>query len=201
MPGRFMQEDELTQDEIDEKNETCADFVLNALRIGEQTTLSLKEEHRFSTGVNMLRKRGYEINSERDGPGCRYALISEPPIERVKVTKAMQAGYYDSSHWAEKRKERREFDGNKCCWCGTSNETLHVHHWKYDLFAEEITDLMTLCVPCHDKIHAAIRKSMVHFPEYVDAATAALLKNCLANSETQDYAARDYRQRLLFSDN
>jgi hypothetical protein len=59
--------------------------------------------------------------------------------------------YIRSSQWKEKRDMRLAIDGHRCVRCGVSDERLEVHHKTYERFgAEEIADLETLCVRCHD---------------------------------------------------
>jgi hypothetical protein len=59
---------------------------------------------------------------------------------------------------------RIAFDKN-CCWCGTGYG-LQVHHWKYDLFSEDLHDLMTFCEDCHKRIHE-YKRVKLSFPLYV----------------------------------
>lgn len=62
--------------------------------------------------------------------------------------------YLQSDTWKQKRKERLEYDDNKCTCCN-SDENLQVHHITYErgLGNEEKEDLITLCKECHMKLH------------------------------------------------
>lgn len=73
--------------------------------------------------------------------------------------------YINSDMWRVKAERRREIDGNKCYFCkrkwngkhGKDNN-LHVHHMSYTHFGgnEDIeTELITVCIDCHDKIHSS----------------------------------------------
>ena len=61
--------------------------------------------------------------------------------------------YILSEAWAFMRRARLIEDKYKCCRCGFKRE-LQVHHKTYDrLGNEEMEDLETLCVRCHNDIH------------------------------------------------
>ena len=157
-----------------------ADCCLDVLRVGPATTEQLigTVGHRFSTYIDQLRKRGYEIETVdlKDGTGnWSHRITGYPPVERVRVTPEMQSAYYDGDHWRAVRRDRLEFDNNRCCHCHCPVPPLQVHHWRYDLFAEKRADLMTLCEPCHQDIHATENVN-VHFPRFVDAEIAERLQ-------------------------
>lgn len=79
--------------------------------------------------------------------------------------------------WQKKRLEILERDDFTCQNCGSQNETLQIHHWKYNSDPWEIEDcfLVTLCGLCHEKItedineikniifEATIRYNGLHF--------------------------------------
>lgn len=60
-----------------------------------------------------------------------------------------------SSRWS---REVRKRDGFRCKQCGESSKRLHAHHivsWKENkMLRHEISNGITLCIPCHHKIHA-----------------------------------------------
>jgi phage terminase large subunit GpA-like protein len=119
--------------------------------------------HRFSAIVKTLRLQGHEITRETGDGEDIYMWRGCTP--KVKVTPEMQEFYYTTPHWRETRSNRMRFDECRCCHC-RSQRYLQVHHWHYDLFAELIEDLTTLCRPCHTRIHEN-QLVMVHFPRYV----------------------------------
>lgn len=61
---------------------------------------------------------------------------------------------YKHPKWQKKRLEILNRDGWKCCACGTSDSTLHVHHAFYDgdLWSVHEKWLQTLCEQCHKKL-------------------------------------------------
>ena len=65
--------------------------------------------------------------------------------------------YLTSNEWKLKAQERQRIDGYKCQLCGSPKEDsiLQVHHFTYkNLYREDIyKDLVTVCKPCHKKLH------------------------------------------------
>lgn len=107
--------------------------------------------HRFSTSINYQRDRGYVIEKRR-GNGASWEYRCLERTEMRLVTDDWQSAYYKSAHWRDKREKRMRFDDYQCCDCGTKTN-LEVHHWRYDLYAERIQDLMTFCAKCHKRLH------------------------------------------------
>jgi len=65
------------------------------------------------------------------------------------------AEYMQSEEWWERRWEIIERDGGCCIRC-KSTDDLQVHHLSYErLGDEEDADLVTLCLDCHNLIHAS----------------------------------------------
>lgn len=59
------------------------------------------------------------------------------------------------SHWKKWeiiRKKVYKRDGYKCKICG-NKETLIAHHWDRNRNHDTLNNLITLCFPCHMKIH------------------------------------------------
>lgn len=58
---------------------------------------------------------------------------------------------YKSPKWQKKRLEVMSRDQWRCVACLDANQTLHVHHKRYDgeLWDVDLEDLQTLCEPCH----------------------------------------------------
>lgn len=64
--------------------------------------------------------------------------------------------------WQRKRLEIMQRDGFKCCECGDTTKTLHVHHsngYRNGLDPWEYADgeLQTLCEPCHSSTHRSFK--------------------------------------------
>lgn len=154
---------------------TRADETLRCLREKSMNTVELQEAvgPRPAAYINQLRNMGYEIESSSDGSVALYVLKGFSP--KVDVTDEMKAAYYASQHWRIKRAQRLSFDDYRCCNCKRLRHELQVHHWHYDLFNEDIEDLMTFCRRCHERIHEH-KNVQVHFPRYVTPEIAARLK-------------------------
>lgn len=75
---------------------------------------------------------------------------------RGKQFTAAYREYIASPAWRAKRQLVLERDGFCCRGCGIpiSLRTLQVHHLTYANFRNEpLEDLITLCIPCHEKTH------------------------------------------------
>ena len=63
--------------------------------------------------------------------------------------------YLDSHAWKIKRAQVLNRDENKCVGC--KKEASEVHHRTYDNIGKEpLSDLVSLCGSCHDRIHSDI---------------------------------------------
>lgn len=158
------------------RDDTCGQLVLRRLRQGPATTIELTEVagHRFSCGIHQLTSReGYIIDrSQHDGGGWLYTLRGQRDL--VPVTESMKQAYYHTEHWLKLRARRIEFDKYRCCRC-RDGRPLVVHHWVYDLFAEDLGDLETYCAECHDWLHS-LNGVRVTFPKLVTQEVALRLK-------------------------
>lgn len=108
---------------------------------------------RLGPRIQFLRERGYVIVEKKASNTGGLYRWNGRQLPMVDITKEWQMAYYESDHWREKRDARLSFDRYRCCWC-RETEDLQVHHWVYHLFSEALSDLMTLCGPCHQQIHA-----------------------------------------------
>lgn len=62
--------------------------------------------------------------------------------------------YLASNKWKQKARQVRNRDKHRCVHCSASACELHVHHLTYKhLRNEPLDDLITLCKPCHQKLH------------------------------------------------
>lgn len=71
----------------------------------------------------------------------------------------MKKSYSDllkDPRWQKKRLEILQRDEFKCRFCGSSRDTLHVHHLKYAKTPWDIDNiyLITICDCCHCNLHA-----------------------------------------------
>ena len=96
-------------------------------------------------------------------------------------------------NWQRKRLEVLEDSGWACASCGTSDETLHVHHKRYVkgrlAWEYEKDQLVSLCKTCHDDdhknldtLHRLIAESSLG-SSYTTALAAALLAGYLAGED------------------
>lgn len=135
------------------------------------TTELVGINHRFSANICNLRKQGHVINGRINSNDVwEWRWIGYQA--RHSTSGNWQSEYYKSTHWRSTRERRLELDGHRCAHCKSDGggEPLHVHHWRYDLFNEQILDLVSLCRPCHERIHANDRIK-IQFPRFVNAKT------------------------------
>lgn len=87
----------------------------------------------------------------------------------ARVSPEMKAAYYALPHWLKVRGLRLERDCRMCVLCD-ANSALRCHHVTYEnLFSEPLRDLMTVCDPCHKRLHAHCR---LKFPSGVSVRYA-----------------------------
>ena len=116
--------------------------------------------HRGQAVVGDLRTDGHLIDTIRGV--YRYRGFTRDMV-RVSKKSIVRNKYYQTAHWREMAKRRKEYDGWKCVQCGAT-DSLETHHWRYELFNEDLSDLVTLCVVCHEWMHDCVKGSGVHFP-------------------------------------
>lgn len=142
------------------------------------TTWELVEatSHRFSTSIQKLREQGYEIEKKPivGSEQFQYRLTSYR--RKVLVDKSLKDLYYNTPHWRAMSKQRREFDDWRCVLC-KSTENLEVHHFHYDLFEEDIEDLVTLCRNCHRRLHVHAKDKLRSFPKSVAVDIEQRIRN------------------------
>jgi hypothetical protein len=121
--------------------------------------------HRGQAAVHNLRQEGHVIDTIRG----KY-LYRGFSGEMKTVTKSVRDMYYETAHWRATAKARKEIDLFRCIQCRASKD-LETHHWVYNLFQEEMSELSTFCKTCHDFIHEVIKCSSVHFPRKLTQET------------------------------
>ena len=63
--------------------------------------------------------------------------------------------YVQSKEWEDLKNERIKLDDYRCRFCGHIGCDVQAHHITYgNVGCHEIDDLITLCQPCHNKIHS-----------------------------------------------
>jgi hypothetical protein len=144
---------------------------LHAMRDGRKlTSLDWNAEHRgfrLAPAIERLRNaHGFSIH----GSGAySKPYFMKSPYEMpglVAITPEVQDAYYETDHWRMMSQTRKLFDDNKCVLCHVTDADLQVHHVKYKLFSENISELMTLCKLHHKMIH---EYSKPKFPSGISA--------------------------------
>jgi hypothetical protein len=150
--------------------------ILSVLAGGDAVSSNVLHEldRRAAAVVRNMREMGHQIESFNVGEETFYRYTGYE--KRVAVSDRMKAAYYETSHWRYISGIRRDIDRFACTQCKSGNQTLNVHHWVYNLFAENPrTDLITFCEPCHTEWHNALTGSRIHFPRFVSEEIAAKL--------------------------
>jgi len=140
--------------------------MLERLRRGPLSTFDAERlHHRGQATIGALREEGYRIDLVSVDDRPVYVLKGWSPV--VRVTTELKNAYYETDHWRRIAKRRKESDGFRCAQCGVRQE-LETHHWRYELFAEDLDeDLITLCSEHHQKLHEAAAGSQMHFPRCI----------------------------------
>lgn len=80
------------------------------------------------------------------------ARRAERKTQLLALGFASYGEYLRSPHWRALRVRYRESDLPQACFCGESE--VQLHHMTYErLGYEALTDLTTLCGPCHAMVH------------------------------------------------
>ena len=101
----------------------------------------------------------------------------------------------DQEKWAEKRERVISEQNGKCATCGSTGVRLQVHHNTYERYGnEDRSDLVALCVPCHDLITGAVmarRDYNLSGKRYAltDTATVKIERAAPANQEPAEMKA------------
>lgn len=143
--------------------------------------------HRGQAVVGEMRSRGHIIETTSVGEGGLVGYIYRGFVAGMKrVSKSIKEQYYKTPHWRRMAFLRKELDGFQCVQC-KSRENLQTHHWRYNLFSENVQrDLITVCKPCHDILHMDISGSRVHFPRYVSSDLFEQINDTNDNSTHSD---------------
>jgi 5-methylcytosine-specific restriction endonuclease McrA len=103
-----------------------------------------------------------------------------PPVNPLRPTPQMVAGYYHSWQWRQLRAQRRVIDCNRCQQCGASDQ-LTVDHivpivdaWN---LRADLDNLVTLCHDCHRSKTRQQRRARSQRRQRRSQAARALLRD------------------------
>lgn len=88
-------------------------------------------------------------------------------IYQKNINRQEYIDYLNSAKWSSLKLERFAIDEGICKRCC---KKIHIsksncHHIHYDNFKDEsIYDLVTLCIPCHEKVHKHHGKNAKQYP-------------------------------------
>jgi hypothetical protein len=91
------------------------------------------------------------------------ALLESKVAKKEFTRRELRGLYLRSKWWRRIRAVVMERDGWECVVCKSIYE-LHVHHVRYPPFGQEqLSDLVTMCRPCHQKttVYCNLGKSKV----------------------------------------
>ena len=116
-----------------------------------------EKEKRYAPGYGEKRAiKEFGVARVSNAPLFNSALKLHPHERLIEFSKQMKnidyEEYITSHEWRSKRDQRLKIDNNKCQSCGKPAQ--QVHHLSYRRFKnEEMIDLISLCMDCHDKQH------------------------------------------------
>lgn len=91
--------------------------------------------------------------------GAKFCSPKCMGFAKRKKTPPPPPHFYNYTYWKQIRQTVLERDSNACKQCGFSGRSLHVHHIieKRNGGGEELSNLVTLCNPCHQKTHGKLK--------------------------------------------
>lgn len=97
----------------------------------------------------------YEERQKLKNSGTtEFSNLYNSILQKRRHYKQRYHEYLSSEEWKKKRLERLKIDKFTCQNCGNKSSRLDVHHITYEtLYNESINDIITLCHPCHFKLH------------------------------------------------
>lgn len=130
---------------------------------------------RLAPAIELLRNaHGFHISGDgrkgtKDKQIQPYKLEDRWQCPRlVAVEDKHKNAYWETDHWKDLKARREHRDYGACVLCKTT-EDLRCHHTIYNLFAENITELMTVCDEHHKVMHSSARLAFPRgmLPEHV----------------------------------
>jgi len=167
------------------ESETQQQEALAILRVRKLTKVSFEHDwphhgSRLAPAIDVLRNGwGFDIagNGSRKDP---YHLLNprQSPTRVHSDKHGLKNLYWESDHWKAIRERRWQHDDYRCLLCvGSCREEIQCHHVVYNLFNEQLDELMTVCKTHHEMIHSAAK---LKFPTGVDLWIAERLMGVVA---------------------
>lgn len=165
-------------------------LMLDTLRRGPISTTAAEADvgvHRGQQVIGTLRASGIRIDTVRIS-GVLCYVLRDPTATLVKVPRSTHTQYCSLTHWKNVAADRKQFDGHRCVQCHSADK-LEVHHWRYELFAEDVVrDLCTLCSRCHHQMTECLKGSGCHFPTHLTQELKDRIWN-VTNTDTSGNSA------------
>lgn len=156
---------------------------LAILRHRKLTKVSFEQDWangcRLAPAIDILRNGwGFDIAGSGTSKDPYWLLEPNQSPTRVRTTDEIKSKYYDSEHWKAIRELRKQHDEHRCVLCvGSCRDEIDVHHIRYNLFAEKLDELMTVCDYHHTLIHD---ECFLKFPTGVELWIAERLLEVVA---------------------
>ena len=151
-----------TEKRKEEKEKPCSNLLKPEEREKEQKEEQKEEEKKPSSDLSKTIPRSYSTTL--------------PGFERIQQRKpSSYSDLLNTEEWRNKRLKIIKRDNCRCVYCGNRFH-LHVHHKYYSAYPNGVlvdpwnyTDdaLITLCVYCHQRVHAR-KKIKVYHRRYTD---------------------------------
>lgn len=75
-------------------------------------------------------------------------------VNDARKRRKVYSKYIHSEEWKDFRLSIIRVRGYRCEKCGETEGIIHAHHLTYERFMKEIpSDIMLLCIPCHNDVH------------------------------------------------
>ena len=115
----------------------------------------VKNGSRLAPAIDILRNGwGFDIAGTGTTKDPYWMLSPNQWPSKVRVSEGLKIAYYETEHWRGIREKRFMADGYRCVVCvGSCKDQLQCHHLKYNLFSEQVDELLTVCVKHHGMIH------------------------------------------------
>jgi len=152
------------------ESDTQQQEALKILRHRKLTKLSFERDWpggRLAPAIDILRNGwGFDIAGSGTVKDPYWMLNRGQWPQKVRVSEQLKQSYYETVHWQTVRESRFQVDNFRCVLCVSSCQSeLQCHHLRYNLFNEQLHELMTVCTVHHEMIHDSC---LLKFPTGMD---------------------------------